>query len=184
MPKSLGEVISKLETLFDVFNERFYNGELEHPVIMVSPDNTSCGAYGWCTCWKAWKEEAEADENEGYYEIALTAEHLKRPFGEICSTLLHEMTHLFNLYAEVQDTSRSGTYHNKRFKDEAEQRGLLIGKSPKYGWTITNLNEEAKELINSLNMDQFDFFRMPIPPVMKKKKGSGKFFPQICLSRL
>ena len=43
----------KLENLFSKFNEKFYNGELQTPVITVSPDTTK-GAYGWCTAWKAW----------------------------------------------------------------------------------------------------------------------------------
>lgn len=50
---SLKPVIEKLESLFSSFNQKFYNGELQTPVITVSPDTTK-GAYGWCTSWKAW----------------------------------------------------------------------------------------------------------------------------------
>lgn len=50
---SLKPVIEKLESLFSSFNQKFYNGELQIPVITVSPDTTK-GAYGWCTSWKAW----------------------------------------------------------------------------------------------------------------------------------
>ena len=50
---SLKPVIEKLENLFSKFNEKFYNGELQTPIITVSPDTTK-GAYGWCTAWKAW----------------------------------------------------------------------------------------------------------------------------------
>lgn len=49
---SLKPVIEKLESLFSKFNEKFYNNELQTPVITVSPDTTK-GAYGWCTAWKA-----------------------------------------------------------------------------------------------------------------------------------
>lgn len=62
---SLKTVIEKLESLFSKFNERFYEGELQKPVITVSPDTTK-GAYGWCTSWKAW---TDSDDSEGYYEI-------------------------------------------------------------------------------------------------------------------
>mgnify|MGYP006922248801 CR=1 FL=1 len=48
---SLKPVIEKLESLFSKFNEKFYNNELQTPVITVSPDTTK-GAYGWCTAWK------------------------------------------------------------------------------------------------------------------------------------
>ena len=37
---SLKTVIEKLESLFSKFNERFYEGELQKPVITVSPDTT------------------------------------------------------------------------------------------------------------------------------------------------
>ena len=50
---SLKPVIEKLENLFSKFNEKFYNNELQTPIITVSPDTTK-GAYGWCTAWKAW----------------------------------------------------------------------------------------------------------------------------------
>lgn len=44
---SLKPVIEKLESLFSKFNEKFYNNELQTPVITVSPDTTK-GAYGCC----------------------------------------------------------------------------------------------------------------------------------------
>ena len=148
MERSLGEVLAKIESLYDAFNVHFYEGTLKRPIITVSPDVTS-GAFGWCTAWKAWKADDESDE--GFYEINLTAEYLKRPFENICGTLLHEMVHLYNLYENIQDTSRSGTYHNRRFKTEAERRGLSIEKDAKYGWTITDLNDECRAFINTLD---------------------------------
>lgn len=133
---SLKPVIEKLESLFSSFNQKFYNGELQTPVITVSPDTTK-GAYGWCTSWKAWsnldpdskttdisqmsKADLDAMQNEGFYEINICAEHLARPFEQVAETLLHEMVHLYNLQIGVQDTSRNGTYHNKKFKEAAEQ---------------------------------------------------------------
>jgi hypothetical protein len=145
---SLKPVIEKLENLFSKFNEKFYNGELQTPIITVSPDTTK-GAYGWCTAWKAWsnkqpeqkktadlaamsKEDLEnLKKDEGFYEINICAEHLARPFEQVAETLLHEMVHLYNLQIGVQDTSRGGTYHNKKYKEAAEQHGLTVGKDAK-----------------------------------------------------
>ena len=42
---SLKPVIDELETLFSKFNQAFFEGKLEKPVITVSPDHTR-GAYG------------------------------------------------------------------------------------------------------------------------------------------
>lgn len=84
---SLKPVIDKLENLFSKFNEKFYGGELQKAIITVSPDTTK-GAYGWCTAWKAWSnqepktisdmkpEEIEAAKSEGFYEINICAEYL------------------------------------------------------------------------------------------------------------
>lgn len=130
---SLKPVIEELEVLFDKFNKAFFEGKLEKPVITVSPDSTR-GAYGWCTGWKAWKN---GSEGEGFYEINLCAEYLNRPFEETCSTLIHEMCHLWNLQEGTQDTSRGGTYHNKRFKEAAETHGLTVEKTVKHGWNST-----------------------------------------------
>lgn len=143
---SLKPVIEKLESLFSKFNEKFYNNELQTPVITVSPDTTK-GAYGWCTAWKAWtvgeqkkiadlstltKEDLEAmKKDDGFYEINICAEHLARPFEQVAETLLHEMVHLYNLQIGVQDTSRGGTYHNKKYKEAAEKHGLTVEKDAK-----------------------------------------------------
>ena len=177
--KSLGTVITRLEDLFQRFNDRFFEGKLEAPVIAVSPNHTG-KTYGWCTTYKAWKNDPESED--GYYEINLCSEHLKRPFEHVCGTMLHEMVHLFNLYQGVQDVSRGSTYHNKRFKEAAEKRGLSIAKSQKYGWTITTLNEEGAEFVESLNQGAFDFFRTPIPAFMKKNggRGSGSSRKYVC----
>lgn len=111
--KSLGSAIAALEDLFQQFNLKFFAGKLEAPVIAVSPDTTS-GAYGWCTAWKAWKSKDDESKDGGFYEINMCAEYLTRPFEELCGTLLHEMVHLDNIAKEIKDTSRGGTYHNKK----------------------------------------------------------------------
>lgn len=163
---SLKPVIAELENLFSKFNERFFNNELEAPVIAVSPDHTR-GAYGWCTMWKAWK--SGDGENDGHYEINMCAEYLNRPFEETCSTLIHEMVHLLNLQNGVQDTSRSGLYHNRKFKTTAEEHGLVIEKGPKYGWHVTSLSPEAEEFIKGLGKSGFSLVR----PRVKTLKGSS-----------
>lgn len=177
---SLKPVIEMLESLFSALNNRFYNGELQKPVITVSPDTTK-GAYGWCTSWKAWKlakdESEEAKEDEGYFEINICAEYLSRPFEQVAETLLHEMVHLYNLQIEVQDTSRNGTYHNKKFKEAAEQHGLIAEASGKYGFTNTKLNEEAEQFIGQYSEKKFELFRKPIPKIKGKtsKQSSRKY---------
>lgn len=191
--QSLKPVIDKLEDLFSKFNAEFFGGELEKPIITVSPDTTK-GAYGWCTAWKAWSdkepkkfselkpEEIEALKSEGFYEINLCAEHLARPFEKVAETLLHEMVHLYNLQVGVQDTSRGGTYHNKKYKAAAEQHGLNVEQDAKYGWTKTSLNDEAKAFVDSLADTKFQLFRKQIPKFSGKtsKQSTRKYVCPMC----
>lgn len=177
---SLKPVIDKLENLFSKFNEKFYNNELQTPIITVSPDTTK-GAYGWCTTWKAWsnsepKETGKEEKEDGFYEINICAEHLARPFEQVAETLLHEMVHLYNLQIGVQDTSRGGTYHNKKYKEAAEQHGLKVDKDAKYGWTLTSLNDESKAFVDGLQDKKFELHRKSFPkiPGATKTKQSGR----------
>ena len=165
---SLKPVIDELETLFSKFNARFFENKLESPVITVSQGHTR-GAYGWCTSWKAWQN---GTKEGGFYEINLCAEYLNRPYEETCGTLLHEMVHLLNLQDGVQDTSRSGTYHNKKFKETAEAHGLIVEKGEKYGWHKTSLSPEALEFVQSLGKQGFTLVR-PRPLGLKGSSKSG-----------
>lgn len=168
---SLKPVIEKLENLFSKFNEKFYNGELQAPVITVSPDTTK-GAYGWCTAWKAWS----VGEQKKVADLA-------RPFEQVAEILLHEMVHLYNLQIGVQDTSRGGTYHNKKYKEAAEQHGLTVEKDAKYGWTKTSLNDEAKAFVAGMQDKKFELHRKSLPKIpgaTKTKQSSRKYVCPVC----
>lgn len=191
--QSLTPVIGKLEKLFSMLNQQFFNGDLQTPVITVSPDTTK-GAYGWCTSWRAWTdkaqkaladmtaEEVKAAESDGYYEINICAEHIARSFTDIVETLLHEMTHLYNLQIGVQDTSRGGFYHNKHFADAAESHGLIVEKTAKYGYSKTALNAEAQAFVQSLGDTRFELYRRPTIKAQGKKnnQGSRKYVCPCC----
>lgn len=156
---SLANVTVKLEELFALCNQSFYNSQLPRPVIMVAPDQTR-GAYGWCSVAKIWREGTQSDPNEGQYEICFTAEHLNREPESVLGTMLHEMAHLFDIINKIQDTSNGGYYHNKNFKNTAERHGLIIEQGPMYGWHVTSLNEEGKKFLKKLDFDKFDLRRM------------------------
>ena len=133
----VSDIVAKTERMFDIFNARFYNGELSRPAITVSPD-AGHSAYGWCSVYEIWN-----DKKEAYREINICAEYIDRPIAEVAATMLHEMAHLYDLVHGLKDVSNNGYYHNKQFKATAEAHGLLIGKHEKYGWTITTLAPET-----------------------------------------
>lgn len=49
----ISEVVKKTEDMFDLFNAHFYNNELFHRAITVSPDGGR-GSYGWCSIYEIW----------------------------------------------------------------------------------------------------------------------------------
>ena len=114
------------------------------------------------------KEDLEnLKKDEGFYEINICAEHLARPFEQI----------------GVQDTSRGGTYHNKKYKEAAEQHGLTVGKDAKYGWTVTTLNDEAKAFVASFQDKKFELHRKSFPKIpgaAKTKQSTRKYVCPMC----
>ena len=131
----------QLEKMFRALNAHFFAGELEEPIITLK--NTP-SAYGHITCGKVWR----AGENRRY-EINIGTATLARPIEETTATLLHEMCHEYNLMHGIQDCSRGGAYHNKKFKECAESHGLLIGHHPKYGWTITSPSLDLLDFVQA-----------------------------------
>ena len=178
MCNSLQPIVGKLEKLFEILNESQFGSELEMPVISVSPDSTR-GAFGWCTSWKAWKDRSDMDvdmescsADSGYYEINITAEYLTRPMSDISGTMLHEMVHLYNIYHDIKDTTRNGTYHNKKFRDAALSFGLTCENDQKYGWCRTSLDEQTSDYLISLGVFdwEFDIYRSKLPASEEKKR--------------
>ncbi len=99
------------------------------------------------------------NEDEGYYEISLSAEYLSNRTEEIIGTLLHEMVHLYNLQNDIKDTSRGGYYHNKSFRKSAEAHGLIVEKVEGSGYSKTSLSQDAVEFVRGLDTVRFDLFR-------------------------
>ena len=137
------ETIEWLGKLYDYVNDQLFNSELIRPVITVQNDEKN-KAYGWFTLKKVWKEN---EQDEGEYEINLSAQYLNCPVNDITSTLIHEMCHHYAKVNNMQDCSRSGTYHNKLFKKIAETHGLKVECVQKIGWSKTSLTEETEELL-------------------------------------
>ena len=119
----------QLEKMFRALNVRYFDGQLEEPIITLQDTPR---AYGHVTCSKTWT----AGESKRH-ELNIATRTLHRPIENVTATLLHEMVHLWNMQQGVQDCSRNNIYHNQHFRDEAEKRDLHIEKHPTAGWTLT-----------------------------------------------
>lgn len=128
-----------LEKMFRALNRDWFGGELEEPIITIQ---STPRAYGHVTVAKAWKRK-----DDWRHELNMGAETLDRPIEDVVATMVHEMVHLWNIAHGVQDCSRGGMYHNRKFRDEAERRGLCIGHHETYGWTITRPSDALLEYI-------------------------------------
>lgn len=74
-------------------------------------------------------------------EVLVGGEGLARGPVAVLGTLLHEAAHGLAQSREVRDTSRGGRYHNRRFKQLAEELGLTIAETPPIGWSGTTVPE-------------------------------------------
>ncbi len=120
-----------LEKIFKALNNEYFEGALSKPVITIQ---STPKAYGHFTLYDAWHTSAENQLKE----INIGAGTLDRPIENVVATLLHEMVHYYCFETGIKDVSRGGTYHNKRFKHEAEKRGLKIEYDSRIGWSITH----------------------------------------------
>ena len=147
----VSEITEFLEHAYGVLNEVYFDGCLPPVVITVQ---SSPKAYGHYTTWDAWRQD-----EKGYREINLGAESLSRPIENTIATLIHEMTHHYCAMAGIKDTSRGGTYHNKKFKAEAEKRGLVIGYDSRIGHSPTSPSEGLIAFIEGQGWTGIDLSR-------------------------
>lgn len=158
---NIKDVIAQMEMVFDKANEKYFNNEL--PKVVISIQAGKGDAYGWCTTYEAW-----SNGEYGHFEINLCADYLDRSNKDLCATLLHEMVHLKNVVEGIHDCN--GKYHTAKFKATAESIGMIVEKTT-YGYSKTSLSEEQIEFINSLELKDFGFKRVPPTKKTSSKKG-------------
>lgn len=165
------QMLSELYRIYKALNEEYWNNELPEVFITIVPGKGKTkSVYGTFTP-ESWvkNEDTEVDENgvettktgDVHHEIAMSAEYFTRPIPNWCATLQHEMVHLYCQINDIEDTSNNNVYHNKRFKIEAEKRGLIIEKADVIGWSVTTPDSDFIAFINELevNEDTFSYFR-------------------------
>jgi len=78
-------------------------------------------------------------------EVLVSGEGLARSPGEVLTTLLHEAAHGLADARTIQDTSRQGRWHNKRFAALATELGLDPRMDPRLGWSPCTLRPSTAE---------------------------------------
>ena len=135
---TISQATAFLESAFSALNKAYFESALPMPIITIQ---TSPKAYGHFTVNEVWTDRQRKTHA---HEINMSAEALDRPISCTIATLVHEMVHYWCHLQGIQDTSRGTTYHNKRFKEEAEKRGLCIDYDTKIGWSVTTPSPRLK----------------------------------------
>ena len=185
---SYNRVAGYLNKVFDLLNAEFFESTLSRPTITIQSTPKAYGHF-------SLREDTWVSKLGGTHEINIGAGTLSRPIEEVAATLLHEMVHYFNYEQGIQDCSRGNTYHNRRFKEAAEARGLIVTHSDKYGWSHTSPSDRLLEVIldNDLtdiliNRNEYTGFRITgtgthsgagaaLPP---KKSSTRKYICPCC----
>src|SRR5215216_3673491 len=77
------------------------------------------------------------------HEVLVGGEGLQRGPLEVLGTLLHEAAHGLAQARGVQDTSRQGRYHNRRYATLAHELGLEVASVQPIGWSATTVPEQT-----------------------------------------
>ena len=109
-------------------------------------------------------------------EVLVSGEGLKRTPAEVMVTLLHEAAHGLADTRGVQDTSRQGRWHNKKFARLAAELGLSAGKDDKLGYSPCTLTDQAAgdyaDVISGLGA-ALSAFRHPEPTGDDKQRTNN-----------
>ncbi len=139
---TMAEAQLALMNAFNSINNEYFNGELEK-VIITLKEGAKKNAYGWIEIRKNWKQG-----NEERHEINISADYLDRPINHIIATLMHEMCHLYAIQNNIKDTSRANIYHNKKFKEIAENHGLIVEFNEHIGYSRTSLTPKTTKWVD------------------------------------
>jgi hypothetical protein len=172
--QTLSKDLALLERIYDAANKKYFAGALQRPVITIMKTPQ---AYGHFTCYKPW-----SDGEKDYSEINIGAEALNRPIEETAATMIHEMVHQYCFENKIADTSRSGYYHNQRFKNEAEHRGIIIEKAQGIGWSKTSPSYDLKLWAQAALKDGIDKKRSAeaARPTSAKPSSTRKYICPNC----
>jgi hypothetical protein len=95
-------------------------------------------------CWREGPFVTAAGVFEGRIAFGYPSSHRDVPkllftgsAESVLEVLVHEAAHALATARQVKDTSRGGTWHNERYKELAEELGLIVSKSDRGGWDNT-----------------------------------------------
>lgn len=146
-----------LKKIFRLLNEQIFDNELEDVQVVLSNNSR---VYGYYTLNGAtWTGQANG-EQFAQHEVGISSHFLaSREIFEIVGTLCHECCHHLAYLKGIRDVSRHGYWHNKRFKEIAEQHGLIVEQHPKVGYGVTSCGERLLQFCIDNDLQEFKLNR-------------------------
>lgn len=162
---TMAELQAALQAAFNAINRDFYSGELEKVIITVKEGRKE-DTLGTFYNAKEWVQNGKER-----HEINISANYIgQRTVEQTITTLMHEIVHLYNFQNNIKDTSRSGIYHNKKFKQTAEEHGLEVQFADNIGWSLTKPTPQtAKWIAENIKIKSFGVYKKVADSV-----GGGK----------
>ena len=146
-----------LKKIFRLLNEQIFDNELEDVQVVLS---NNARVYGYYTLNGAtWTGQANG-ELFAQHEIGISSQYLaSREIFEVVTTLCHECCHHLAYLKGIQDVSRNGYWHNKKFRRCAEEHGLIVEYDPRVGFGVTSCSERLLQFCIDNDLQEFKLNR-------------------------
>lgn len=86
----------------------------------------------------------QGEDGSPLAEIFVGGEGLALGAVGVLGTLLHEAAHAAAHTRGIKDTSRAGRYHNRRYKEVAEELGIQVTQTASIGWSDTTVPDATR----------------------------------------
>jgi len=112
-----------------------------HPDVPEAVLVVASGSEGKRLNWGHFAPHRWQVQGADRHEVLVGGEGLQRGPLEVLGTLLHEAAHGLAQARSLQDTSRQGRYHNRRYAQLARELGLEVATVKPIGWSATTVPE-------------------------------------------
>jgi hypothetical protein len=114
-----------------------------HPQVPDAVLVVASGSEGKRLNWGHFAPHRWQVQGADRHEVLIGGEGLHRGPTEVLGTLLHEAAHGLAQARQVQDTSRGGRYHNRRYAQLARELGLEVTTVKPIGWSATTVPDHT-----------------------------------------
>jgi hypothetical protein len=130
--------------LVQVLEEVWLAIRRRHPQIPAVVIIVASGTETRQTRWGHFASARWYVEHDERAEVMISGEALRLTPAEVLAVILHEAAHALAHARGIKDTSRQGRYHNKQFKNSAEELGLIVVHDQRNGWSASRVTHDTE----------------------------------------